>query len=233
VEIILILNALIFIGLAIASIIYGNYLKNYMNRKGQNLADKEDIKSITTLVEGVKRDFTRETELLKSHLSVESGHKLNLLDEEKAAIINLNKSYFRWFNLNRNILSTKNSEVINEYLSRVNSSATDMNDSETAFKLFINDTELLSLYFKMVSLTWQQVVPLHFDTLTGLKDGLHRLKYCTKQEQSDEIYLEQRRLGKYFFDNCSITSELAEAQNDFIKNCSEFLYKIKKPQSHQ
>lgn len=75
-----------------------NLLPSYFNEKGKNLAQKEDIESLTKLVETVKFNFTQETEFLKSKLQLLSNIQGNLIIEERNAIVDFNEKYFNWYN---------------------------------------------------------------------------------------------------------------------------------------
>jgi hypothetical protein len=58
----------------------------YGREKGKNIATKEDIESITKLQEGVKAEFTKGIEKVKSELSLLNDHKFSLANEERNAI---------------------------------------------------------------------------------------------------------------------------------------------------
>lgn len=47
-----------------------NYLTSYSNKKGENVATKEDIREITKEVEAAKEDFSHRLENLKTHNSL-------------------------------------------------------------------------------------------------------------------------------------------------------------------
>lgn len=86
----------IIIGLLTAYLIY------YAQQKGKNLADKQDLKKLTEIVEEVKQKYAQENELLKSSLNVLTNKQNVLFTEGKNSIIefysNLNK--WLWHNLN-------------------------------------------------------------------------------------------------------------------------------------
>src|SRR4051812_29111608 len=77
------------------------FLIFYVQQKGKNQADKEDLKNLTQIVEDVRHIYAKENELLKSSLAVFTNKQNVLFNEGKNAIIefysNLNK--WLWHNL--------------------------------------------------------------------------------------------------------------------------------------
>jgi|GEM_PF-4128162 len=67
------------------------FSKSYIQEKGKNLATKEDIGGITTIVENIKAEISENNEILKSNLSLKSEHKLNVRAGERDALF----SYFK------------------------------------------------------------------------------------------------------------------------------------------
>src|SRR5689334_7623241 len=90
------------IALEIVLALLSTYLVYYVQQKGKNQADKQDLQKLTEIVEEVKQKYVRENELLKSSLSVFTNKQNILFAEGKDAIVefysNLNK--WLWHNLN-------------------------------------------------------------------------------------------------------------------------------------
>ena len=63
-------QVLLFLFGATVGFIINNYFGPYLRQKAQNLATKEDVTEITTLVENVKKDYTADLESLKAGLQV-------------------------------------------------------------------------------------------------------------------------------------------------------------------
>lgn len=82
-----ILTLLAVLGLLVWSLVQKHYLSSYLSEKGRKLAEKEDIAAVTKLVENVRHSFTQQTEELKAELGVLSSTRINLLSEERDAII--------------------------------------------------------------------------------------------------------------------------------------------------
>lgn len=64
----LIISLVSLIGLVVAGLLLRRFLPSYMTEKGKNLASKEDLAHITTLVEGVKSQYAADIERLKAVL---------------------------------------------------------------------------------------------------------------------------------------------------------------------
>ena len=74
-----------------------HYLANYLNEKGKNIAQKEDLEVLTSLIEKVKNNFNRDIEHLRSDLGISSNATISLIQEEKKAIVEFYKAYFSWY----------------------------------------------------------------------------------------------------------------------------------------
>jgi hypothetical protein len=88
----LILNALVIVFITFFSI----DLKSYFTRKGQNLADKEDLEKLTNIVESVKAIYSKDSEILKSGLSLITQKQRSIFDEEKSAIVEFFTQWNMW-----------------------------------------------------------------------------------------------------------------------------------------
>lgn len=53
------------------------FTQSYLKKKGENLATKEDIGSITKAIESAKMDYIKEIELLKSKLAASTDQEIN------------------------------------------------------------------------------------------------------------------------------------------------------------
>lgn len=68
----LILSILACLGLAIATVLWRNFMPAYVTEKAKNLASKEDLAQLTRIVEDIKTSHTAEIERLKASLSTEA-----------------------------------------------------------------------------------------------------------------------------------------------------------------
>lgn len=81
-----------FEGLLILLVIaFGLYLRHYIIEKAKNLATKEDVASLTKVVEGVKLDFSKELEKTKLHYQLEANLKRAFQEESIKALLEINK----------------------------------------------------------------------------------------------------------------------------------------------
>src|SRR5260221_1037949 len=87
----LILGINLFLGLYIL------YLKKYFSQKGKNLADKEDLEDLTTIVEEVKSKFQEENEILKTNLGIIANKRSIIFTEQKQCIIDFSTELNIWF----------------------------------------------------------------------------------------------------------------------------------------
>jgi hypothetical protein len=85
-------------GLAVIVGLYLAFGKSYFQEKGKNLATIEDIQEITNLVEEVKIKFTKESDFLRSKLSLYSQNFHSIKTLERSAIIEVNLKYSEWLN---------------------------------------------------------------------------------------------------------------------------------------
>lgn len=63
-----ILNIVVILLIFLVGLFTKNYLPSYMDKKGENLATKEDIKEITRKTEEVQREFKEEFEAFSSDM---------------------------------------------------------------------------------------------------------------------------------------------------------------------
>ncbi|AOW20505.1 hypothetical protein [Urechidicola croceus] len=83
---------LYFVGLILA----GGFF--FFKRKFENLADKDDVASITREVESVKNEFNNDLEKLKTNLDILKSNKINLINEKRKVINEFWSSLNAWDN---------------------------------------------------------------------------------------------------------------------------------------
>lgn len=76
----------------------GGYFGAYFRKKGENLATKDDIGAITTIVEMVKADIAKQSDEFRSELNIAANRKTKLYD---IRIEILKELYVKAHNLNR------------------------------------------------------------------------------------------------------------------------------------
>lgn len=87
---------IITLGLNLFIGLYVLYLKEYFGKKGENLADKEDLEELTTIVEDVKSKFQEENEILKTNLGIIANKRNLIFSEQKQCIIDFSTELNIW-----------------------------------------------------------------------------------------------------------------------------------------
>jgi len=75
---------------------FGIYFKSYFDKKGKNLADKDDLEKLTDIVESVKSGYQKDVEFLKSGLSLITQKQGAIFNEEKTAIVEFFGQWNAW-----------------------------------------------------------------------------------------------------------------------------------------
>lgn len=77
-----VLNAVLLVVVAAASLIWQKYLPAYMDQKGKNLATKEDLEALTRPVEAIRHEFGIMRERERAGLTFQSAAAGTLIDNE-------------------------------------------------------------------------------------------------------------------------------------------------------
>lgn len=77
----LILQIVILISLGLCVLFFRNYLPSYMNKKGENLATKEDVAEITKKTEEVQKEFKEQFELFSSDVQFKYDYQFRQYSE--------------------------------------------------------------------------------------------------------------------------------------------------------
>ncbi|WP_149242570.1 hypothetical protein [Dyadobacter sp. 32] len=229
---------------AIVGIIIGflikDYLPSYFKKKGENLATKEDIGEITKLVEEVKSSFNQETEVLKANLQILNGIKLGIAAEERAAIVDFNVKYFRWF---YSLIDTtcgdadfRNSAELEAYLKKIKSLYVDMKDCMAKFNLFVENESLKqeSLALCVDTIEKFAMVPPKFileliSTNNKIKIFEEGVQSSETRSQIDSLKDDQYRIQQETAtSNIRNATPLAQKQREFQKSCNVYLNKLLK-----
>ena len=126
----------------------GKYIfPSYLNQKGKNLADKQDIENLTQKVENIKSSFNEKIEILKTDLNFKNQNKISVSSYEREALLNLNEKYAEWLNSLMNIsfslITVKNYSLIESYFSELKKRKIEFENSEAKLHIFMNDDELM------------------------------------------------------------------------------------------
>jgi len=119
-EISIFLNPTISIGASIGLFfLLKHFIPKYFEKKAENLATKEDIGEITTIVESIKQQNNKELELIKSELSLKTKAQQAIYDDEREAIIEYLKSCIMLLTTHFDLPKLDNNkEVLNYYFEK-------------------------------------------------------------------------------------------------------------------
>jgi hypothetical protein len=139
--------------LFIGGLWFKNFLPNYFNEKGKLLAQKEDIAEITEKIEGVKVEFTKETEVLKLSLqrliALETSHR----NEERNSIIEFYTKYNQWLyallEINYGAYSRTNLKDLLEKRIYIERFYGQTGVAQSKVNLLVKDNEIVSLSNKL------------------------------------------------------------------------------------
>lgn len=220
------------------------YLRNYLDQKGKNLADKEDIQSITKIVEEIRSGFTKEIEFIKANLNVLSNIQLSLIDEERKAIVDFNKSYFEWYDSvfrSSQMVSSFNDDEINEYKNKTAILYSTLLNSAAIYDLFVTDDNLRVLRYKLIIQSLKGVPILANNLLISIQKSNLEISTLKKISTGDALVkghkelLEERKIiyDKYNTETLDIHKQLAPMQSEFQHNCREYLHKMLHDQKYK
>lgn len=127
--------------------LYLAFIKSYFKEKGKNIATKEDIEGITLLVEKIKTEFSKETEILKANLQLSNQIYFSIKAEEIKSLLSFYEKYSSWLNSILKIYTSKitpqNKELLSKYVINIEDIYNDFLLSESKLHLFIKDSDLI------------------------------------------------------------------------------------------
>jgi hypothetical protein len=229
-------------------ILYLMFFKEYIKRKGTNLADKQDIEGITQKIEQVKNQFTQENEFLKSNLQFIINNQLQNSNEERNAIINFFDYHSKWLNvglqdLNFTIYQRNNIDDIIQKDRQLDDLFTQTNIAQNRISLLVNNDKLVVLSHQLIIKTleynhWTKSLLLKLRlNLEEDKGAIERfLKLMELKPLPAEANLiaerekelkEERKLltDTYYMDKVNKYKEVILISNQFIEIVKIFLNK--------
>jgi len=148
------------------------YLVNYVKKKANNQADKEDLKKLTEIVEEVKRKNSEEMEFLKANLDIISSKEKEIFNEEKLAVIEFYTQLHKWIwsslNIYLNDFNYFNYENIDGKIEEIRNSYQNVQISFGKVQLFVDDKDLID--------KGNQLIKKSLDLHHFVEDKLNRLK---------------------------------------------------------
>jgi hypothetical protein len=211
-------------------IIYLMFFKEYIKKKGSNLADKQDIEGITEQIELVKKEFTQENEFLKANLQFIINNQLQQSNEERNAIINFFDNFSMWLNVG--LLDTKVNEYhrnnIDDLIQKdrdLNNYYTQTNVAQNRISLLVDNQEIVLLSNDLISATlkfnhWtqKQLFDLRYNLESdkkGLELFLELIKIKPMPAEATNIALEEKELKAKRKEICDnyYKNKISEYQN--------------------
>ncbi len=137
---------------------YLMFFKEYIKKKGTNLADKQDIEGITQKIEQVKDQFTKENEFLKANLQFIINNQLQHSNEERNAIMTFFDTHSKWINIGLSDLSFNNYQRNNiddlvQKERHLDDLYTQTNITQSRISLLIDNPDLIQLSHKLIQQT--------------------------------------------------------------------------------
>ncbi|HSD07911.1 hypothetical protein [Flavobacterium sp.] len=221
--------------------LYLALFKSYFQERGKNLATKEDIGEITKIVEDVKHSFTKETEQLRSSLSLFNNVFAGLVGEERNAIVDLNEKYFLWLHClmdsNMGGADIKVNKDLDEHKKIINDCWTNYINSRAKFDLFVDDIEFKLQLNEMEQKTMELFTMLKMNYIHSLirinleYTELRRIfdsgNISEAEIKRDLLYEKSLALSNKFGDDITEAYKIILKLNSaFHRSCRQHLYKL-------
>jgi hypothetical protein len=195
-ELVLLISNLLGI-LVVAFLLLWNkkYIGSYLAKKGENLAQREDIAHITELVEETRQKFSLEMESLKSSLAVDAGTQLSMKTEERNAIINYFKALEVWSENVRDFgvpILDRDGSVIEAKRKEDKGVFTQFLEQQAVFEFYIDDLEILRtatnfVFFVHSEFAMTQTQYLGDMQVLGIQMGLLQQRLRQEKTDSDDL----------------------------------------------
>jgi hypothetical protein len=176
-------------------VIYVAFIKSYIKEKGKNLATKQDIGSITEIMEQTKHDFDLKTDKIKQQIQFLNQKKFSFIEEEKDSIINFYEVYYKLLNQLMNVSSTFISDLGSEEIIRINKLIDNLQiefDSASGrLGLFYDSNELIEAQKNLVisTIELKKLVTIFFiDMNLNLKKTKISEELPESQSKQDQIF---------------------------------------------
>lgn len=207
------------------------FYPKYMGQKGKNLATKEDIGDITTIVENIKNDLVKDVEFLKSELSLMNENKISLKSEERKALLDFHIKYSLWHNSIVHLSTPSSKDEIDNILKTWDQLESEYKTAESILNLFVHEKEFFALRYRLYSSTLDNL-KLCTDYLSNLKAVFDNYE-INKPNIFDEIalqkhseYLDERRTlsAKFRAEAKEMYPELSQLSVDMTMAIKKLLF---------
>lgn len=203
------------------------YLLYYVHKKGQNQADKEDLKKLTKIVEDVKMKNSKEIESIRANLSLLTDKRKQIFNEEKDSIVvffaQLNTWIWKSLNINIDSFNLLNVEDIPKALIEMQNAYNNTKVSYSKVMLIINDTQLVQAGQDVIEKT-NKVHNLRIGLLNVFYLNLHEINIQrnifkshdnTDIENIFDVPSLNQKISLLIKENTKIRNEFKDNQVDF------------------
>lgn len=225
------------------------YLLYFAKQKGKNQADKEDLKKLTTIVEEVKKENSKEIELLKANLALFADKEKQIFTEEKESIViffsQLNTWIWDSLNIYIHEYNHSNYKTISDRLIIIRDSYNKTNVTFSKVKLIIEDEELiaaghdaivktLKLHHFIEGLLKRLSRTLDFEKSLIEKSLNNEINFQLKSKEIFDFYQNQANdnekekneiINEYFLDQKKNFNPAIDSTNSFKKIAKKHLRK--------
>jgi hypothetical protein len=234
-------------------LLYLMFFKEYIKKKGGNLADKQDIADITKHIELVKKEFTQENEILKANLQFVINNQLQQSNEERNAIINFFDYFGKWINVG--LLNTKVNEYNRNNIDDLIQKDRDLNDfytqtnvAQNRISLLVEDEKIVKLSHELISETlrfnqWTQKILLELRlNLEGERRGFEMFLELIKikpmpvealkiAKEEKEFHAKRKEIcDEYYKNNIEEYKKVIRFSTKFTETVKMYLNKLREVQ---
>ena len=226
-----------------------HYLANYLNEKGKNIAQKEDLEVLTSLIEKVKNNFNRDIEHLRSDLGISSNATISLIQEEKKAIVEFYKAYFSWY-VSNTTLSNKatsfDNNLVESAIADLDEKNMELSRVEAVFDLYVKIGDFKIAKTELVRNTRKAIGGDTINHLYGIMKSNIFIEYkkgimnqakdeSLVQKIFEEIASEMEKRGDMNRDHLSkvskINAEIYPQQLKYQENAKNYIINLAKIQN--
>lgn len=216
--------SLIFIVLFIIAVLWFKHLISKVSEQAKSDVTKKDIEEITHKVESVKKEFTKEIELLKTDLLFKNTVKGIIYNDRKQVVIKLYESYQLWHTtIENHLISCRGytkAQII-EAEKEIEKCEFAVGLAETNAELYIlneNFFQLSDKYYKAVSELEDLV--LHFMIFLSKEINIHYFDINDAKEADLRI---KQRFDSDYEKSKTISANISNLWFDFRNACFKII----------
>ena len=143
--------------LILLATLYLIFFKSYLTEKGRSAAMKEDLDKITREVEGIKNEFVRDQEILKTDLQRILSNEVSFRSEERTALIKFHGTNSEWLfsilEVNYGNYSRTNLEALTSLRNNISTFYAKTGIAKSKIELLVEEKDLITLTQKLYTAT--------------------------------------------------------------------------------